>query len=391
LRLRLPRRFVATLLIVCLVKVAASAALFQYMNVQSSGTYWMDANKVPDLPQNMILLEDADMNNAWLFLFQGWDSAWYVSIAARGYFSNQSFAFLPGFPLLGSTFNILLSDPIGALTLCSALFGVLWVPVYQAIAERHMGRRAAVLSALLFAFSPFVLLFSTVTYSEGLFLFLTLTSWYLFEEGKTMHAAALASFSAVVRWVGVLMIIPMLLTSISRKGSNRFRDAFISLLPLASVFAWFWYCQAASGDWLVSAHTTEWSTMATFRVYIMDLLPKQGLQALMFSDPYIPQSFLSPILTWILIFVSPFLIYRLRKLDRSLAVYSSAYYIGVLSFGTVLSFSRFISFLFPIWLQDISRLQDKKWFIPAFALILMSFLATGFYLLASFLSGVFVG
>ena len=380
-----------TLLIVAVVKIAASIALFQSMNIQSSSTYWMDAQKVPRLQQNLILLEEAGRGSAWPFLFQGWDSAWYISIAAGGYFSNQSFAFLPGFPLLGNAFSILLLDPIISVTLCSALFGVLWVPVYQAIAERHMKRRAAALSTLMFALSPFVFLFSTIAYSEGLFLFLTLTSWYFLEEKKTPHAAVLASFAAVVRWVGLLMIIPMLLKSMAGKGSNRFRNVCLSLLPLTGIIMWMWYCQIASGDWLAFAHTTEWSNMPTLKVYIADLLPRQGPQALLFRDPYITQSLISPILTWILIIGTPLLVYRLKKIDGSLAVYSSVYYLGTLLFGTVLSFSRFISFLFPIWLLDTVRLQEKGWFVPAVALVLTSFLATGLYLWVIFLNGFFVG
>ena len=185
LRLRVPKRLVTAFLVVLVTKIVISAFIYYSANVQSSGTFWMDPNRVFSWDQNKVFLENVNKTPNWAYLFVGWDSAWYLSIMTRGYaFSTQSYTFTPGLPVFGKLFSLLFQNPVVSIALCALMFGVLWIPFFQLIAEKYMSKQAALASTLLFALSPYVFLFTSVAYSEGLFLFFTLSAWYLFKKGK---------------------------------------------------------------------------------------------------------------------------------------------------------------------------------------------------------------
>lgn len=117
--------------------------------------------------------------------FFGWDSAWYLSIVEKGYaFSNQSYAFFPGLPILSWLLNLVLQNSVLTLVVITTFFDVLWIPIYQLVAEIYLDKSKALKSTLLYALFPYVSLFTTVTYSEVLFLFSTLSAWYFFKKQK---------------------------------------------------------------------------------------------------------------------------------------------------------------------------------------------------------------
>jgi hypothetical protein len=393
-RIRIPKRLLIPFFFVLLAKTVASILVYYSLNVPSSGTFWTDPNRVFAWEQNNVFLENLNITAQWSSIFLGWDSAWYLSIMTKGYaFSSQSYSFFPGLPVFGSLFNFILQDPVISLVLCVEVFGVLWVPAYQLVAENYMSREAALGSALLFAFSPYVFLFTTVAYSEGLFLFFTLGAWHLFKKGKVGYASLLAAVAAVTRVVGVLVVLPMVIESLKKNKSRRLRNALLSCLPIVAVFIWLAYCQLTANDWLASIHSTEWNSLYSFRRLLFEGLPAKGIQAfaeLPFQQWLSPPHWLLPVAMWGAIIVPPFIIYKIAKVEKSLAVYSLAYYVGVLAFGALVSTPRFISVLFPLWIPLTAKLsQNKKSVAMVVAAATLSF-AVGLDLWINFLNGQFI-
>ncbi len=193
------------LLIVVAAKAAAATFIYLSMNVGSAGTFWSDPNRVFSWPQNTVFLQNAGLERFPL-VFLGWDSAWYLSIMERGYaFSLQSYTFSPGLPFLGGLLNAALQNQLVSIAIPSLVFGVLWLPLYQLVAERYMSKQTSLASTLLLAFSPYLFLFTTVAYAEGALLFFTLASWYMFKKGKVAYAAVLASAATLTRIVGIVL------------------------------------------------------------------------------------------------------------------------------------------------------------------------------------------
>jgi hypothetical protein len=391
LKVKMPRRFLSTLLIVLGVKLALAATIYWSLEFASVDGFWMDARRVAPLIQNRALLDCVALGPRFAYTFLGWDSAWYLSIMEGGYtFSDQSYAFFPIFPALGRVFLPLIGSPVAALAICSLVFGVLWVPLYQAFAEAYVDRESAFISALLFAVSPFTLTFTSVGYSEGIFLFTTLGAWLLFTRGRRLEAFFTAAIATLVRPPGFLIALPMFLAMIKDGGRWSRLKAFSGLaVPFASLLLWLLYPWMTSGDPLAPFHTTEWSTMYTLTTYVGQVLPRWGLGALTFPVADLNLHWLAPLSIWSSLIFTPILIWRLRKVNTALTIYCLAYLMGVLSFGAIFSLPRFIAVLFPLWIPVTIRLISLRHSIIV-PILFIAFVATTYILWIGFLSGIFI-
>jgi hypothetical protein len=93
---------------------------------------------------------------------------------------------------------------------------------------------------------------------------------------------------------------------------------------------------------------------------------------------------------WGAIIVPPFIIYKIAKVEKSLALYSLVYYVGVLAFGALVSTPRFVSLLFPLWIPLTAKLsQNRKSVAVVVAAATLSFIV-GLDLWVNFLSGHFI-
>ena len=359
------------------------------------GTFWTDPSRVFSWPQNQILLQYSGTAGNFPYMFVGWDSAWYLSIITKGYiFSPQTYTFMPGLPTAGFLFNLVFQNALNAAVVCALVFGILWIPFYQLVAEPYIGKRAALASSLLIAFSPYLFVFTTVVYGEGLFLFVTLFAWYLFTKRKTAVSSVLAGVASLTRVMGMIVVLPMLLSSIRQKTQHRARNIILSVLPLAAVALWLGYCFAVSGDLLASIHTTEWGGLYTVPSFLLRDLPQMGLKAF-YEIPKqswpAMQFWLSPAAMVLALFVPPFLIYRLKKIDSSLAIYSLVGYLGFIVFGAIVSAPRFASVLFPLWLPLTAKLTIKSRAQTVFFVaVLAIFFVLSLDMWRSFLNGQFV-
>jgi hypothetical protein len=381
-----PLRLVYPALLILLAKLFGGIIVYNFLNVGSFGTFWTGSTVTG--MQNQIFQTSNLQNNPWLSLFYGWDGAWYLNILIYGYhFSLQSYTFFPGFPIVGGIINLGLNNPPVSLAVGSLVFGVLWVPIYQLVAELYINKNLAFLSTLLFALSPYVFLFTTVAYSESILLFFVLLAWLLFKKGKTVLASLSALVAVISRVVGIVIIIPMIIETLIGKKPHKIRDLIFCILPVAGFLAWLGYGQVTANDWLALAHTTEWHGMYSFRELVFQLLPQNGLQA--FLEPN--QHLFVPLAAWASVIVPPFLIAELSNTSKSLTVYAVLYFLGVLTFGAMISMPRFMSILFPLWIALMSRFIVNRASVILLCGVLVVFFVWGLFLWVNFLNGVFVG
>ncbi len=341
----------------------------------------------------MVFLQNLGVAGRFPLVFVGWDSAWYLSIMTKGYaFSAQSYTFSPALPFFGMVANLVLQSPMISIALTTLFFGVLWIPLYQLLAEEYMGKKAALMSALLLAFSPYLFLFTTVAYSEGLLLFFTLGAWLLLKKGKVVSASILAAVAPLTRTMGVLVMFPMLYSSLKQKP-RKIRNIVLSLVPIASLSAWFGFFSFTAGDWLAPMHTTEWSTLYSFRTLIFEGIPQKGIEALMkapFQLPPITSQWLLPLAVVLSLIVPLLLLRPAWKLDKSLWMYAVAGYGGILFFGALVSTPRFVSVLFPLWIPLTTGLKFTKRSIFSVTALTIAFYIVTLALWMDFLNGQFV-
>lgn len=151
----------------------------------------------------------------WQNLFFRWDSGWYLSIVQHGYSYSpgeySSVAFFPLYSLLVSGVSRVFGHPVVAGFLISniALFFAA-VYLYKLVKLDHDDTETASRSVFYMLIFPASFFFS-IFYTEGLFLFLSITAFYYARRKKWLIASLLGFFLALTRSVGVLIIIPLLL------------------------------------------------------------------------------------------------------------------------------------------------------------------------------------
>jgi hypothetical protein len=363
------------------------------LNIQTSGTFWSDPNRAYTWSQNKAFLANPGAVGNWPLAFLGWDSAWYLSIMTKGYgFSSQSYTFSPALPFFSNLTNFVLQSPMVSLALTALVFGLLWIPLYQLLAESYIGKKAALFSTLLIEFSPYIFVFTTVAYSEGLLLFFVLGAWVLLKKGNLFGASAFAMIAPLARIMGILVVLPMLYVSFKQK-SHRIRNIFLSLLPIGSLTAWFAGFGFSVGDFLAPVHTSEWAQLYTIRTLITEGIPRYGMNALL-EAPYqrspIPTHWLLPFAVVLTLLFPLFLFSKTWKRDKSLWLYSLAGYGGILYFGALVSAPRFISVLFPLWIPLMTNFSGNKKSIIFVAIVIIIFYIVALNLWLSFLNGQFI-
>ncbi len=392
-KIKVPKRLLVPLIIVLAAKVAGALFIGYSLNIPASGTFWSDPSRVYDWVQNDAFLTIPGGIGNWPLTFLGWDSAWFLSIMTKGYeISTQSFTFSPVLPFFAKIADFFLRSPMISLVLTASVFGFLWIPLYQSFAEGYIGKKAALFSALLLAFSPYLFVFTTVAYSESLLLFFVLGAWLLLRRGKLFSASVFAIVAPLIKTMGILIVLPMLYVSL-RQRAHRARNILLSLLPAVSLSAWFAYLGFSTGDFLAPVHTSEWAQLYSFRTLLTEGIPRYGMKALLeapYQIPPIPTHWLLPIAVVFSLFLPILLFFETWKKDKSLWIYAIAGYSGILYFGALVSLPRFIPLLFPLWVPLTARFSGSKKSTIIASIISVSFYIVALDLWFNFLNGKFV-
>jgi len=204
-------------------------------------------------------------------LFSRWDSAYYFNIALRGY-SNlivPRWEFFPGYPIvmgsLGRLLTAVTGIPLG-IAIYSTGFVVsnlaflgsvcyLYRTSFQVLNDANL----AFYSALSLAFYP-AGVFLSATYSDSLFLFLTLSCLYYWRMRRYRKSTLLGFFSALTRPVGVLLVIPYLIERIRDRRLQKNPGAYLPIVIIPLGFLGFLvYSQLMTG--------TPFATFEAGRLY----------------------------------------------------------------------------------------------------------------------------
>ena len=186
-------------------------------------------------------------------VFSAWDSVFYQQIATSGY-AGDNVAFFPLFPLCIRAFMLLglSAEVAGTLVNNLAFLGALlllsnWM-------ARQYGTNAARWSAAVLAWCP-LSLFSTVVYTEGLYLLLSTATLRAFEFKQYSGVALWGMLATATRPTGIA-IVPALI--IAAWKERRRPIAYIASLVAGSGLVFYsLYCRIYLGDWLAFGHAQQ--------------------------------------------------------------------------------------------------------------------------------------
>ena len=331
-------RFCYPLLLVAVIRILG--ALWLYHLLSAGGTFhtpWMDANP------SLFILGNSSIpiaSSNWLWLFNAYDSPHFLLIATSGY-SHPQYVFFPGYPIMIRVIGTLLlgNYPLGAFV-AAQIFALASLVMFQLVAEQYMARREAMYATMLMATFPYVFVFTTLGYSESLFLLATVSAWYFYKKEQLIASSVMAGIASITRIYGVAILVPVVLDLVR---SRNYRRLTYVLFPLALLGLWVAYCYVATGNMFVSWTDESYWVFESKLGLVPTILSQfvMGFKGCCTFDPGLLVSFalfgLFVIMTW--------------KLDQGLGAYSTTVFIALLFVVfDHLSLLRYLSFIFPLWL-----------------------------------------
>lgn len=287
----------------------------------------------------------------WLYVFAAWDSGYYYSIAQYWYPSSLSpqWAFFPLYPaVVRVLYFVGLDVSVGAF-LVATIAGLVSIPLLLKVTEKYLPRDQAFKASLLYFLFPPVFVFAGASYSESLFLALSLLCWNYHLQSKDVRAGVAAGLCALTRSYGILMALPLAYDFLRRK---EFRKLGCLAIPASALAGWLIYAYSKTGSFAVLSARTFWNSpnALVFRNALIELVRGRFDQLpvlLSFLWKYLPIALAA--LISVLFFA--LLTIRVWKMDRTLGYYSLVSFLVIAWFGffpSFGSFPRYLAFIFPI-------------------------------------------
>jgi hypothetical protein len=315
-----------------------------------------------------MLTEHVGVGNPF-YLFVHADSYYYMQIAQFGYPNLKAFAFFPGYPAIIRAFYFATSDIYLSTAVPAFMFGIAFIPVLQAVAEKYMNRQSALKCSIVAAFFPIILVVTIIGYSDSLFLFLSLAFWLEYMNHRIGLANLVLAAACLTRPFGVLLSIPLILDIVKNK---QFKLMGYLVIPFLSVVGWLLYGFYSTGIWLAFRQAElTWTQTDWLRQTIIPLLAGGTLTL------WAPTTFI--------VLVFGYLVYLTFQEDWRLGTLSLAMYASTIFFAgpPELSYPRYFSFIFPIW---ILAGKVRSWVLLGTYSIFMAF--SSLLLLYAFVAGM---
>jgi hypothetical protein len=306
------------------------------------------------------------------------DGGHYQNISSFGYIKKFQTAFFPLYPLTTRLVSFVVQSHLVSALIISLVFSYLSVLI---IAKLFKKPKQA-LTLIFFPLSFFLL----AGYTESLFLFLSLLSWYFFKQKKYLFSGAVGFFASLSRFYGSLLFPSLLLEYFLNLPKNK-RLKLIYYKPLIPLMliplglgTYMAYLQLAYQDPLSFVHALSlWNKSKI-------ILPPQTiyryLKILTTVSPTIIQYWVA-LLELSSLFLgiwATYILYKQKQFSYSFYVFLGSI---IPSFtGTLQSLPRYLLVLFPIY---FIKLPNKF----RFPLLAASFILQ-VILLRAFLSGQFV-
>ena len=296
----------------------------------------------------------AASTNPLLAVWGRWDAEHYIGIATSGYSGTEP-AFFPLYPLLIAGLGTLTNNHLVAGLLISNVASFFALLYLYKLVEHEFNRQVAHRSIFYVSIFPTAIFFSAV-YTESLFLFLSVASFYYVRERRWVLAGLFGAFASLTRVEGVLLAVPFLIEWAIALYESR-RDVFkwpldslvrpllgVCIIPLGLV-AYMGYLWVLNGDPLMFSHVqAHWGRHLA--------PPWQSFEhaVRIMTGHYAPQTVANQLLevTFTILMLAVLAI-GFRRLRVSYIAYMIVSILVPMSTSSLMSMPRFALVLFPMF------------------------------------------
>lgn len=213
-----------------------------------------------------INLEKASIARTLRKTFAMADTNHYMGIAQGGYTRepfdvssprSQAYAFFPMFPILLWILRQTTSDAmLWGAALCNLFFFLALVLLYRLTVEFGYGDTVARRTIFYVAAFP-VSYFFAAPFTESIFLFLTVASFYAAKRERWWLAGVIGMFGSATRLTAVLLLPALLVLSWQMYRSVQIKKILGLLLIPVGLFSYMFFSWRMTGDALAFMHASE--------------------------------------------------------------------------------------------------------------------------------------
>ncbi len=340
-----------------------------------------------------LLFQQIPLNQFLIFPWTNFDGSHFISIAFNGYtFDGRFFPLYPILIKLGSlpfnfyeAYNFIDAYIYVGLFISNLFFLLSLMLLYKMVKNNYSEQiaRLSVVSLLIFPTSFF---FGGI-YSESLFLFLSLLTFYFSQKKQWGMASITALLLSVTRFVGIFILLPLIYEFIVKEKANRLKSISLFFIP-SGLIAFSIFCYYKWGDalYFIKAQGQLGNSRSVDSI-ITPLQTVYRYLRILASLPYKQYDFWIALLELsVFLFVS-ILIYIgwKKKLNRSFFIFALISFLIPVSSGTFTGLPRYVITIFPLFIT--LALINNRIFKFAYAIISTALL---FVLLMLFSRGYFV-
>ncbi len=323
-----------------------------------------------------------------------WDTGHFTAIATDGYGEAWQTAFFPLFPMLERGGAFLIGGPFQAGLLIANLADLGVLTVLHRLIWEDFSQEDADRAVLYLAVFPSAFFF-VAAYSESLFLFFALLSFYSMRRGRWWMAGLFGLFATLTRAGGILLVLPFLYEYFRQHDFKLARihlDLISGVLIPVGLVIFSLYCFLRFHDFLAFSHAEKigwnrelkvpWYGLVTASTTII----QNGWQgALSFASIHDMIELSIGLFVLGLVILSCIGPWKFPKELQSYALYGAAFYLFSILFPTngkvpLGALSRYLLEVFPafVMLAVIFRTERATLYYVILSVCLLSFLSLQF-------------
>lgn len=303
--------------------------------------------------------------NKDLSILKLYDSIHYVNMAKLGYTNPMLYAFFPLYPATIKILSFIIPSYYISGALISNICSLLSIFILNELTKD----RYNLWYILCFIFSP-ILAFTSIVYTESIFIFLTLLGYYLYKKDKYFLSAIIVGLSCLTRNSGIILWgaigLDMLYRLLMAKDKTiKFKNIIIfgiTALLIALIYPTYLYIKTGNFLEFISVQTEYWyrETGTIFDGIIKDikvLIRKPDIvDIIVFLE------------NWISLFLTLILGIKIFKKDKVASIYTI---VSLVAFSTTyrnidywyslssISLFRYIFNLFPIYIYLFDNKKES--------------------------------
>lgn len=307
------------------------------------------------------------------------DGVHYLGIAKDGYAAQFTQAFFPLYPLLTKIFSYLTLGNlfISAVLISNTVF-LLGLLIFYKLLKIHFSQKVSFWSIIFLLSFPTSFFFGSI-YTEGLFFFLTVSTFYLVEKNKLLFAALIGAIASATRLIGIFLS-----TAFVRSGKNVREMLFAAIIPVGLI-AYMVYLgiKFQNPFYFLTSQSAFGQDRATLDIVLLPQVVFRYIKILFTTSGLTFASALFDLITTAL--ALGLLIYAIKKVKTSWLIFSFISIIIPTLTGTFASMPRYVLIAFPMFivLASIKANMLK-------ALIITIFVVLGIISLSLFSQGYWV-